>query len=81
MEKNVYRKLLNKVKNIEAQQSLENFVKNSTNFDDEHRLRIEEDYSSTFQEMSQVYENLRELELADLLDFQKIYGRFDGDNY
>ena len=81
MEKNVYRKLLNKVKNIEAQQSLENFVKNSTNFDDEHRLRIEEDYSSTFQDMSQVYENLRELELADLLDFQKIYGRFDGDNY
>ncbi len=82
MDENVYRGLLERVEEIEkTHRSLENFVKSTTNLNDEHRLRIEEDFSSTFQDMSQVYNEIQELELADLLDFQKIYGRFDGDNY
>ena len=81
MEEKVFRSTLEKVENIEKEfGTLENYAKKSTNLDEKHRLKIEDDYSSIFQDLTQVYDDLRELELADLFDFQNLYGRFDGDN-
>lgn len=80
MEENVYRSMMKRVSNVEKKhESLENFVKKTTNLNDEHRLRIEgvED----FEELKPIYDDLTELEIADLLDYQNLYGRFDGDCY
>ena len=80
MEENVYRLLIERVEMLEKEYgSLENFVKSTTNLDDEHRLRIEEVYD--FQSLQSAYMQLRELEIADLIDYQNLYGRFDGDFY
>ena len=80
MEENVYRLLLERVELLEKKHgSLENFVKSTTNLNDEHRLRIEE--ICDFNNLQVAYEELRELEIADLLDYQNLYGRFDGDYY
>ncbi len=82
MDKNVYRKSLKRIKKLEKQHgNLENYAKVSTNFDDKHRLKIEEDYSSIYQEMTQVYNEFSDMELADLLDYQNLVGRFDGYNH
>lgn len=80
MEENVYRLLIEKVEALEKKHgNLENFVKSTTNLNDEHRLRIEE--VEDFDKLQVAYEQLRELEIADLLDYQNLYGRFDGDFY
>lgn len=74
--------MLKRIKKIEELYgSLENYVVNSTNFEGQHRMKIEEIYSSLGSEMEQVYQDLLDLELADLLDFQnligEVYGKFD----
>ena len=80
MEENVYRLLLEKVEILEKKYGiLENYVNSTTNFEDEHRLRIEEVYD--FESCQRAYQQLRELEIADLIDYRNLYGRFDGDFY
>lgn len=80
MTKNVYAKLEKRVAKIEKKhQSLENFVTSTTIFSAKHRMRME-DVSSTFKEMSAVYQELDDLTLADLSDFQKLAGFIDGEH-
>ena len=79
-EKDVYRKIKESVEKIEnSGESLEQFS-TRTNFAGKHKLRIEDVKSSDFQSMKQIYAELSELEIADLLDYQNLIGRFDGDN-
>lgn len=79
MNKGVFRQLSKNIEKIEKQfGSLENFVVTSTNLNEKHKMKIEEDYSSTFQELWPVYQDLSELERVDLLDYHKFVGRFDG---
>jgi len=79
MQENVYRKLEKSVAKIEKKyQSLEEFVKATTNLDDGHKMKMREDISLVFQELEQVYQQLSDLELADLVDFKNL-GRFDGE--
>lgn len=79
MNKGVFRQLSKNIEKIEKQfGSLENFVVTSTNLNEKHKMKIEEDYSSTFQELLPVYQDLSELERVDLLDYHKFVGRFDG---
>lgn len=82
MERDVFRKLEEKIDEIERRYgSLENFILLTTNLDEEHTLRMEEDYSSTFQELEKVYQEFKELDLVDLLDYRRFvgeeYGEFD----
>lgn len=80
MEQNVFHELEKRVEEIEKEYgSLENFVVNSTITDEKHRMRMEEQNLSTYKEMSLVYQSLSDLELADLFDFQKLAGSFDGE--
>lgn len=79
MQEKTYKQLKKRVEDIEKKyQSLENFVLNSTKLTDEHKMRMEEDYSLIFKEIEQVYQELSDLELADLLDFENLIGRSDG---
>lgn len=41
-------------------------------------MRMKEAYSSFAPEMKQVYQELSDLELADLVDFKIFVGEFDG---
>lgn len=77
MQKNVFRLILRKVKEIEKTQSLEDFVLDSTNWDERHMLRIREEYRSFAPQMGKVYQDFFDLELADLVDYKK-FGEFDG---
>ena len=81
MEKNGYAELMEKVEFIEKNfGSLENFVILSTWGQDRHRLIIEEDYSSSL-DLSAVYRDLADLEIADLEDYKNFLGRFDGEYF
>lgn len=80
MEEYVFQELLERAKKLEKEfGSLENFAKISTNCNEEHRMKMKEDFSSEYSDMSAVYQELLALELADLLDFQNFIGRFDGE--
>ncbi|MDE6583401.1 MAG: hypothetical protein K2K31_01965 [Clostridia bacterium] len=80
MEKDVFKALLEKAKKIEEEfGELENFAKITTNCNEKHRMKMKEDFSSEYKDMSAVYQELYDLELADLLDFQNFIGRFDGE--
>lgn len=75
MKKNVYCHLIKSLKEIEKSYgSLENYVKLTTYKDKKHRMKIEE-ISSVMSEMATVYEELKDLEYADLMDAQKFFGR------
>lgn len=79
MKKSVFHELEKKVLQIEKEySSLENFVINSTIPNEEHTMRMEEAISSTICQLQQVYQELYDLELADLVDYQNFVGRFDG---
>ncbi|MGN1200703.1 MAG: hypothetical protein ACI4R8_00360 [Candidatus Caccovivens sp.] len=79
MKENVYRKSLKRIEKIENEHgSFENFVITSTNLNDEHRMRMEGVSLSDFQDMEQVYQDLHDLELADLFDENFFVGRFNG---
>lgn len=79
MRKNEFRKLEKKVGKIEKEWgSLENFVIVSTFDGQKHTMKIEEDFSRDSQ-LLQVYNDLDDLEFADLLDYQNVseeYGKF-----
>ncbi len=80
MKENVFLELEKRVEKIEKEYgSLENFVVNSTITDEKHRMRMEGVNPSLYKEMSLVYQDLFDLELADLFDFQKLAGSFDGE--
>ncbi len=80
MDKNVFHQLEKRLKEIEENYgSLENFVVQTTIWGDQHRMRMEEQNSSVYDEMKQVYQELSDLELADLLDFQKKLGEENGE--
>lgn len=80
MNKNVFHQLKKKLIEIEEKYgSLENFVVQTTISGDEHRMRMEGQDSSVYEEMEQVYQELFDLELADLLDFQKTIGEENGE--
>lgn len=81
MEKDVYADLMQKVEFIEKNfGSLENFVILSTWGHGGHKLIVEEDYSSSL-DLSAVYRELSDLELADLEDYKNFLGRFDGEYF
>ena len=82
MREDVFVKLEEVAKKIEREYgSLENFAIKSTMLEQRHIMKMREDFASfNFQEVRSVYDDLRELELADLLDFKefvdKDYGEF-----
>lgn len=76
MKANVFDKILNRIKEIEQTQSLENFVLNTTFGTDKHKMKLKEDSFSP--QLRAVYQELDDLELADLVDEQKFVGEFDG---
>lgn len=79
MNKNVFGQLENKVERAQKRYgSLENFFI-STICPKQHMLRMEEAYSSFQPTSRQVYQDLGALETADLLDFQKQIGGFNGE--
>ena len=72
-----YDEILSKVEKIEENgQSLKDFVVQSTCGDKRHKMILEEDYAS-IGELSAIYEDMHELERADLYDYQNIIGRYD----
>lgn len=79
MNEDVFLPIKNRVFEIEKSQSLEDFVIQSTFGEGHHRMRIEDAYASNCPRMLEVYQDLEELELADLCDFENLSGRFDGD--
>ncbi len=77
----IYDEILWRVKQIEeAFGSLEEYVLLTTFESVDHRLRMEEAYANSAEEMKQVYQEFFLLELADLYDAQNLIGRFDGDD-
>ena len=77
MATNPYKQMLKKIKNIEKNgQSLKDFVVKSTCGDVKHKMNNEQDYLA--QDMRDVYEDVRPLEVADLYDYQNLIGRYDG---
>ncbi len=79
MKKNVFRNTEKRVKKIEESwTNLEDFVIFSTFGTEKHTMKIEEENFSDSR-LKAAYENLRDLEYADLVDFQKLeedYGKF-----
>ena len=72
-----FQKLEKKIKKIESEYgNLDNFVEKTTNFTQKHTMKIDE---KSFDALEYVYEELQDLEIADLIDFQKHedYGKFD----
>ena len=59
---------------------LENLEKNlsekTTILDEQHKMKMKDDIILSFNEMSEIYQSLQDLERADLFDF----GRFNGDD-
>ena len=59
---------------------LENLEKNlsekTTILDEQHKMKMKEDIILSFDEMSEIYQSLQDLERADLFDF----GRFNGND-
>ena len=79
MDKNAFWKLKKRAEELERQYgSLEEFAIQSTLGEKHHRMRMEEDYASNCPELLQVYQELSDLELAELLDEQNL-GGFDGE--
>jgi hypothetical protein len=79
MRKKDYRKLEKKLEKIEENLgSFENFVVVSTFGEDNHTMIVEEEFSKNC-DLQNVYDDNKELELADLYDYQVLgeeYGRF-----
>lgn len=77
MDKNIYSKTMQKVEKIEKEfGSLEDFVILSTMDKSTHRMIVE-----AFDEMGSVYQDLSELEIADLLDYQNLMGSKYGEYF
>ena len=79
MNKNIYSKTMQKVEKIEKEfGSLEDFVILSTMDKSTHRMIVED---ATFDEMGSVYQDLSDLEIADLLDYQNLMGSKYGEYF
>lgn len=79
MDKNIYSKTMQKVEKIEKEfGSLEDFVILSTMDKSTHRMIVED---ATFDEMGAVYQDLSDLEIADLLDYQNLMGSKYGEYF
>ena len=78
MKKNVFSSTLKKVKQIEKTRSLEEFVVQETFSNQKHRMKMKEAYCSFATQIGDVYQNLADLELADLVDENFFVGEFDG---
>lgn len=79
MNKNIYSKTMQKVEKIEKEfGSLEDFVILSTMDKSTHRMIVED---ATFDEMGAVYQDLSDLEIADLLDYQNLMGSKYGEYF
>lgn len=82
MRKDVFDELDKRVKHLEKDYgSLENYAVKSTMLSQRHIMKMREEMASfNFQEVRLAYEDLGELEFADLLDFKeyvdKDYGEF-----
>ena len=80
MKKKVFRETLKRIFEIERKEALEEFIVaenfSSTFESEKHRMKMREDYSS-FGQMNEVYEDLQDLERADLFDLRNC-GEFDG---
>lgn len=80
MNKNVFQEMLERAEKLEEEfGNLEKYAKVSTIGEEKHRMKMKEDFSSDYADMSAVYQELLDLEFADLLDFQNFNGRFDGE--
>lgn len=81
MEEKNFRQIMKKVKKIERHQSLESFVLASTNLLEVHTLKMREEYSSFAPQSAKVYQELSDLEFADLVDFKnknwEVYGNIN----
>lgn len=76
MRKSVFRKMENKITRLEKEYgSLEGFFI-STILPSQHMLRMKEEYASFAPTSTRVYQELSDLEHADLLDLKQ--GRKDG---
>lgn len=79
MDKNIYSKTMQKVEKIEKEfGSLEDFVILSTMDKSTHRMIVED---ATFDEMGAIYQDLSDLEIADLLDYQNLMGSKYGEYF
>ena len=79
MDKNIYSKTMQKVEKIEKEfGSLEDFVILSTMDKSTHRMIVED---ATFDEMGAVYQDLSDLEIADLLAYQNLMGSKYGEYF
>ena len=79
MNKNIYSKTMQKVEKIEKEfGSLEDFVILSTMDKSTHRMIVED---ATFDEMGAIYQDLSDLEIADLLDYQNLMGSKYGEYF
>lgn len=79
MDKIIYSKTMQKVEKIEKEfGSLEDFVILSTMDKSTHRMIVED---ATFDEMGAVYQDLSDLEIADLLDYQNLMGSKYGEYF
>ena len=77
MDKNIYSKTMQKVEKIEKEfGSLEDFVILSTMDKSTHRMIVE-----AFDEMGSVYQDLSDLEIADLLDYKNLMGSKYGEYF
>ncbi len=80
MNKNVFHEMLEKAEKLEKEYgSLERYAKVSTITSEKHKMKMKEELSSSYADMSEIYQELLDLEFADLLDFQNFNGRFDGE--
>ena len=74
------RKMLKKIEKIEREfGSLENFAISTTFCDEQHTMKIDEHIFAQ-QSLMAVYQDLNDLETADLVDFQK-FGKANGNFY
>ncbi len=79
MNEDVFYQIKKRVFEIEKNSSLEDYVIQSTFSSEHHRMRIEDSYASNCQHLLEVYQDLKDLELADLCDYKNLSGRFNGE--
>lgn len=70
MNPKVFRQTEKRVQEIESKTSLEEFII-ATNFDEKHKMKIGEKNQKFSPAMQKVYQDLSDLELADLWDLKR----------
>ncbi len=76
-----FRQILKKVEQIEKSHGdFVDFIVRSTIDGEKHMMRMEEDYASFALELGEVYQDLSDLEKADLEDFDKFIRKENGES-